>query len=116
MRMTRTYPSRALACLLGVLLIAFLASAGSAAAYVAYDSPPTISSDQADYVPGARVTLTGTHWQPGESVHIRVNDDAGEAWSRDVDVTAEPDGTIRDSFNLPDSFIAAYAVTATGAS
>ncbi len=47
---------------------------------------PTIASDQADYAPGALVTLTGTGWQPGESVHIFVNDDWGSSWSRSVDV------------------------------
>src|SRR5215210_5088350 len=43
-------------------------------------STPTITSDQADYPPGATVTLTGSNWQPGESVHINVNDDLGKTW------------------------------------
>src|SRR5437016_711101 len=43
--------------------------------------PPTISTDQADYAPGATVTLTGANWQPGESVHISVNDNVGQTWS-----------------------------------
>ena len=60
------------------------------------------------------VTLSGANWAIGESVHIRVNDDAGQTWSRDVDVTAADDGTFSDQFNLPDSFIAVYSVTATG--
>src|SRR5919107_803530 len=38
---------------------------------------PTIQSDKADYAPGELVTLTGSGWQPGESVNIVVNDDAG---------------------------------------
>src|SRR5205085_2114706 len=49
---------------------------------------PTIASDQGDYTPGSVVTLTGSGWQPGEVVHIFVNDDAGQTWSRNVDVTA----------------------------
>ena len=40
-----------------------------------------------------RVTLNGAHWQPGETVHIRVNDDTGASWDRDVDVTADEDKT-----------------------
>src|SRR5687767_5284000 len=40
---------------------------------------PTISSDKDDYPPGGAVILTGTNWQAGEIVHIRVNDDAGES-------------------------------------
>ena len=49
-------------------------------------------------------------------MHINVNDDQGQSWSRDVDVTADADGNITDSFNLPDWFVATYAVKATGAS
>ncbi len=76
---------------------------------------PTIQSDKADYAPGELVTLTGSNWQPGESVNINVNDDAGQTWSRNVDVTADASGNISDSFNLPDWFVATYKVTATGA-
>ena len=75
---------------------------------------PTISSDKDDYPPGGAVILTGTNWQPGEIVHIRVNDDAGESWRRDVDVIADGNGTIRDEFQLPAWFVATYTVTATG--
>jgi hypothetical protein len=84
-------------------------------ALVAGSLTPTISSDQADYPPGATVTLTGSNWQPGESVHINVNDEAGRTWSRDVDVTADESGAIRDEFQLPNCFVATYKVTATGA-
>ena len=45
-----------------------------------------------------------------------MNDDAGETWRRDVDVTADESGAISDQFNLPDWFVAQYSVTATGAS
>ena len=38
-------------------------------------SGATISSDKADYAPGDHVVLTGTGWQPGESVSVYVNDD-----------------------------------------
>src|SRR5215208_6675091 len=68
-------------------------------ALVAGSLTPTISSDQADYPPGATVTLTGSNWQPGESVHINVNDDQGKTWSYSNDVTADANGNISDSFN-----------------
>src|SRR3954447_11842579 len=76
--------------------------------------PPTISTDQADYAPGATVTLTGSSWQPGEAVHISVNDDVGQTWSYTADVTADASGAYTNQFQLPASFVASYLVTATG--
>ena len=76
--------------------------------------PPTIASDQADYAPGALVTLTGTNWRPDESVTIDVNDNQGQTWRRTVDVVADANGQIVDRFNLPDWFVATYAVVARG--
>src|SRR5687767_8689394 len=78
-------------------------------------STPWIASDLPDYAPGETVTLTGGNWQPGESVHINVNDDKGQTWSRNVDVTASAQGSFTDQFQLPTTFIALYTVTATGA-
>ena len=98
----------ALAVVFAFPVMAFAQDAGG--------SSPTIQSDKDDYPPGATVTLTGSGWQPGESVHIYVNDDQGKTWSRDADVTANANGNITDSFNLPDWFVATYSVKATGAS
>ena len=78
-------------------------------------STPTIWSGQADYGAGSTVTLWGAGWQPGEAVHVHVNDDQGQTWSYDADVTADENGDLTASFTLPDSFIAMYRVTATGA-
>ena len=89
-------------------------SAGAARADV-YEAPaPWIASDKSDYAPGEQVTLTGGAWQPGESVHINVNDDQTRSWERDIDVVADDAGNISNSFNLPDWFVATYQVTATG--
>src|SRR5215213_911898 len=107
--------------LLLIVCAALLAIGGTAMALTTDTSgttstaSPTIQSDKADYPPGAAVTLTGSNWQPGESVHIYVNDDEGQTWDRNVDVTADQSGNISDSFNLPDWFVATYKVTATGA-
>src|SRR4051812_5370515 len=68
------------------------------------DFAPMVWSDKADYAPGEHVTLNGEHWTPGETVHIRVNDDTGASWDRDVDVTADETGGIVDEFNLPNWF------------
>ncbi|HVD09451.1 MAG TPA: Ig-like domain-containing protein [Gaiellaceae bacterium] len=98
-----------------VLALTFLAFVGSARAGIESGPAPQIWSDKADYAPGETVVLSGVNWAPGESVHIRVNDDEGQTWSRDVDVTADDAGGISDQFNLPDWFVANYTVTATGA-
>src|SRR5436190_4095692 len=60
---------------------------------------PTISSDQPDYFPGSTVTLTGTGWDPGESVSITVNDDEGKTWSYSSDVTADAAGEFTGQFD-----------------
>ncbi len=75
---------------------------------------PTITSDKEDYAPGELVTLTGSNWQPGESVHINVDDDQTKTWVRNINVTADETGNITDKFNLPDWFVATYQVVATG--
>jgi len=102
--------------LFALVLLTALAFASSSKAAVESPPPPSVWSDKADYAPGELVTLSGANWAPGEAVHIRVNDDVGETWRRDVDVTAAEDGTISDQFNLPEWFVATYSVTATGAS
>ena len=98
-----------------VLALTFFAFVGNAKAAIETAPPPQIWSDKADYAPGETVVLSGANWAPGDSVHIRVNDDVGQTWSRDVDVTADASGAISDQFNLPDWFVADYSVTATGA-
>jgi hypothetical protein len=97
-----------------VALFAFVGNAGAVTRTGGTGTDPWIASELPDYPPGATVNLMGGSWQPSESVHIRINDDAGQTWSRDVDVTADSNGDIADSFNLPDWFVANYSVTATG--
>jgi hypothetical protein len=74
----------------------------------------TIQSEEAYHAPGKTVTFTGSNWQPGESVHINVNDDQGKTWSRNVGVKADASGQIRVQFQLPDWFMGTYKVTAMG--
>jgi hypothetical protein len=102
--------------LLLVLVIAQMVVPASAFAQVSSGDPvgPSIASDKDDYAPAELVTLTGSGWQPSESVHIWVNDDQGRTWERNSNVTADENGNITDSFNLPDWFVATYEVIATG--
>jgi hypothetical protein len=93
-----------------------MAGVGSAGAATVGDgsSAPSISSDQADYSPGSHVVLSGVAWEPGEAVHLAVNDDLGKTWEHAADVTADDQGEITDTFTLPDWFVATYRVSATG--
>jgi YDG domain/MBG domain (YGX type) len=101
----------------GLNLFIILAILGAILPTAAFASEaPSIGSDKGDYAPGELVTLTGSGWQPSESVHIEVNDDLGRTWSRNVDVSADESGNIRDEFNLPDWFVATYRATASGTS
>jgi uncharacterized repeat protein (TIGR01451 family) len=76
---------------------------------------PTIKSDLEDYPPGATVTLTGSGWQPGETVDIFVDDDQTKTWVGNFKTTADANGNITYRFQLPDWFVATYQVRATGA-
>jgi hypothetical protein len=73
-----------------------------------------IQIEDANDAPGKTVTLTGANWQPGESVHIKVTDDQGKTWSRNVRATADESGRIQVRFQLPVGFAATYEVTAMG--
>ena len=120
-RRTKTETRRRRSVLAGAVFLLVFAVLGTAGTALADDpaghtSAPWIASDKPDYNPGALVTLNGGSWQPGESVHINVNDDVGQSWTRNVDVSADADGNIVDSFNLPEWFVADYSITATGAS
>src|SRR5215211_1292066 len=109
----------------GILLLIALVSTGlGASSYAAISdvvegaAAPTIATDKADYGPGEPVTLTASGWQPGEAVHILVNDEGGQTWTHDSnpDPVADANGDFTYEFDLPDWFVATYSVKATGAS
>jgi hypothetical protein len=97
-----------LATALGALLLAGNALAGG----------PTISSDQADYAPGSTVTLTGSGWGVGETVHVTVDDLLGQTWSwaSTPDPIAGLDGSFTVTLDLPNVFVSDYSVKAIGSS
>ena len=117
-RTSSNWRSLAFLIALGCAVAALFTFAGAPAAMVGVGGDgtdaPWIASDQPDYPPGATVLLSGGNWQPGETVHIVVNDDEGQTWSFSDDVTADSAGAISDEFSLPDRFVATYGVTATG--
>src|SRR6266702_3550721 len=98
-----------------VLAITVVAGLVTPATTASASSGPVISTDLADYPPGATVTLSGDGWQAGEAVAVFVNDSAGQTWNWSDNVTADASGTFTDSFQLPNWFVATYTATATGA-
>ncbi len=111
--------------LAGALLILAVALPSSATADVfdplapaSIQSGPSVTTDKADYEPGAPVVLTGSGWQAGESVHIVVNDDGlqSEPWQHTATVVADATGGFVYQFDLPDYLVANYTVSATGSS
>ncbi len=101
-----------LPALAGTFAITASATSGSASANFTATAPtppppapagtPTLDSDEETYAPGDTVTLTGSDWQAGDTVHVAVNDDGSDAWDHSADVTVAADGTVTDTFDLPD--------------
>ena len=103
-------------CSLGALAVSFAFAGAASAMRDVAAATPSVVSDQADYNPGATVTLTGADWGGGEIVHVTVNDDVGQTWAYNTDITADDAGNFTLQFQLPNTFVANYRVTATGAS
>ena len=74
----------------------------------------SISSEFADYAPGALVRLSGAGWVGDEKVKITINDTVGQTWQRFATVSVDGAGIILDEFPLPTYFISDYDVTAVG--
>ena len=74
----------------------------------------TVATDQADYSPSSIVKVTGTGWQGDSAVRLQVNDTKDQTWKLDVILATNSDGTISDSFPLPDYFVSDYDLTVTG--
>ena len=96
--------------------LSLVAPAGASTLGAAAGLTPTIESDKADYAPASTVTLTGAGWSSGEAVHVNVNDNVGQTWSYNADVTGNQIGGFTLQFKLPNTFVASYLVTATGTS
>jgi hypothetical protein len=73
----------------GSALSSFLALSGSAT---------TISTDKLDYTPGQTALITGTAWQPGETVDIVMHEDPHTHTERRLSVVADGEGKISGSY------------------
>ena len=109
-RRQRTWLSKAL-----FVLGSFAAAGLVAAGVVSGADQPSISSDRFDYAPGDAVALSGAGWIADEAVQVLVDDDQDHPWSHAAELTAAADGTVSDSFDLPD-VAGEFSVTATAPS
>lgn len=100
---------RAAQLTLGLLLA--LASQRAAVAQTA-----TVITDQADYAPGTIVTITGSGWQPGETVTLNLVETPLIDTHPDLYATADANGDIFNNQFSPDSYDGdiSFTLTATG--
>jgi hypothetical protein len=88
----------------------------SAALYTS--STATVTTDKTDYHPGETVLITGTGWQPGETVSLNIHRDTNDPPDTVLTTVADASGNIQDSdyvvqdYDLGVSFL----LTATGLS
>ncbi|HMI28384.1 MAG TPA: hypothetical protein VK490_01685, partial [Gaiellaceae bacterium] len=50
---------------------------------------PSVSSEREVYSPGDTVKLSGAGWLASERIHLSVNDNVGNTWTWNDDVTAD---------------------------
>ncbi len=76
----------------------------------------TVMTDQADYAPGTIVTITGSGWQPGETVTLSLVESPLVDTHPDLTAVADADGNIVNNQFSPDSHDLAitFTLTATG--
>ena len=55
----------------------------------------TIRTDKDDYAPGELALITGTGWQPGETVRLRFQEDPAVHDDYVIDVVADAQGNLR---------------------
>ena len=98
----------------GLLLVAGGSNSASAELY----GFPTIKTDQSDYAPGTTVAITGSGWQPGETVSIYLHEMPAVDATPVLNVVADQNGQISNRTFAPDNndFGVDFFVTAVGAS
>ena len=88
-----------------------LTSAGEAGAVIA-----TIRTDREDYPPGDTVIVTGSGWEPGETVYMLLHEDPLVHGDRTLTATADEQGNIFNNQFVPEEHDLGvrFVLTATG--
>ncbi|MFB3915355.1 MAG: chitobiase/beta-hexosaminidase C-terminal domain-containing protein [Terriglobales bacterium] len=100
----------------GLLLIAGGTNAGAAQVSGELYGFATIKTDKADYQPGEVVTITGSGWQPGESVTLHLEESPFVDAPPDMNAVADASGNIANTSFVPDELDQGvrFYLTATG--
>jgi hypothetical protein len=108
--MSRTLASTVASFAAAFLLV--LALGGTAMA----QSAATVMTDQSDYAPGTIVTITGSGWQPGETVTLQFVESPLIDTHPDLTAIADANGNIFNNQFSPDShdINITFTLTATG--
>ena len=61
----------------------------------------TVKTDREDYWPGEPVTVTGSGWQPGETVTLTISEDADTHFDFTYSAVADADGRIANAEFAP---------------
>jgi hypothetical protein len=79
------------------------------------DSVPTVTTDKTDYSPGQIVTITGSNWNPGETITLHFEESPLIDTHPDLTATVAADGTFTNAEFMPDAhdLNITFTVTAT---
>lgn len=103
--------NRALASTIASFAAAFLLALALGGTAVAQSA--TVMTDQADYAPGTIVTITGSGWQPGETVTLSFVESPLVDTHPDLTAVADENGNIFNSQFSPDEHDIAISFTLT---
>src|SRR5438874_1477397 len=95
-----------------------LASAIAMAALTTYARAATVATDQPDYHPGQMVTITGSGWEPGETVDMILHEDPPLDPDLELTSVADVNGDFTNTDFIVDVFDigVTFTLTATGLS
>ena len=113
----RTHATGSALATRGRLLVTGGESAGTAAVSSEIYHFATIETDRDDYAPGEVVTITGTGWQPGETVRLLLQEVTPEHADRLLTAVADDQGNIFNNSFAPEEHHLGvrFYLTATGA-
>src|SRR5881397_1596232 len=95
-----------------------LGSVVAVAAFSARASAATVATDQPDYHPGQTVTITGSGWEPGETVDMILHEDPPLDPDLELTSVADANGDFTNKDFIVDVFDigVTFTLTATGLS